>query len=334
MDTALENVNLYLCFFILLFFLLLPWLQWTKFDRVPLPSRPENCRSAVHNGWLYIVTHKHMASADSSPIEVVRTQNLKNWTTLPTPPDTEYCQGILSHNDQLFMLSSPPKSKSADGNQRLIIHELLLVNDRSFKWLQLPNASLAVERQLPAFFGVGNSLLVAGGSGPSMQWPKGCCEYDLVRHDWTKSTNWPALPKQRSELVPVAVDGFVHLFCDDPDGRACEVFSIKVESDKPVGPWLVNHLPPPPFSRFGACHVHGNIVVAGGRDHSDQPQAQSAVLVFSPKCQQWRCLPELAVPRKYLALVCFGDSLFAIGGFDHGSYSDVIEELPLFSALK
>ena len=91
-----------------LVFLLL-WLQWTQIPNLPAPDMGNTCQSAVHRGWLYIITH-----SKSAGVVLYRTRNKRDWEEIPSPPNAEYCHSMLSHNSRLFILSKPPSSVDRD----------------------------------------------------------------------------------------------------------------------------------------------------------------------------------------------------------------------------
>ena len=293
-------------------------LQWTQEQSVPLRDIDDVCQSAIHRGWLYIIT-------GSRPAGVVahRTRNKRDWETLPFPPNTKYCNGILSHNDRLFILSQPPRS--VDRNQHLNLHELLEVDGR-LKWRALQNGRCPVQRWDPAFFGIGNSLVLAGGDSTTLPWPIECSEYNLHGNYWVETTNWPALPKQTTSLKAVVVGDCVHLI----GGRntkyslTTDVFSVCVKNCRAVGAWFTDVVPPTPGAGCGACHVHGNLVVAGGVCNSP------GVFVYDEESHAWLQLPKLTIGRCSPALVHFGHSVLAVGGVGHhNSYINEVEKLSL-----
>ena len=294
--------------------------------RFPAPTISTRCgESTVHHGWLYIVAH-----GKSSGNVVIRTKDKQEWQTLPSPPNTAYCFGILSHNDRLFILSFPPKS--VDERQHLIIHELLLEGSDHVEWRPLPNARCPVQRWGPAFFGAGNSLVLAGGQSLAQPWPTTCSEYDLHGNDWVRATNWPDLSESAHGFKAVIARNVVHLIGGLGINRSSNrtTFCIEIKGDRPAGSWLVNALPATPFSQCGACEVYGNLVVAGGSGQSfgDQPD----VFVFDGKSKKsWQRLPELTIARRSPSLVFFGGGLLSIGGFQGTAvrFSSAVEELSL-----
>ena len=312
-----------------LFFLLL-WLQWTQIPNLPVPHISSTCLSAVHTGWLYIITQ-----SKSAGVVMYRTQNKRDWEKIPSPPNTLYCQGMLSHNSRLFILSEPPKTPYLD--RHLMLHELLEVNGR-LEWRAVPNARCPIQylypaffgvgRLFPAFFGVGNSLVLAGGRSSTKPWPTTCSEYDLHGNNWVEATTWPALPKQMTSPTSVVVGDYVYLIggSDETSLSIKDVFSISVKDGRAAGPWLVNALPATPLDLCAACHVYGNLVVAGGANQS------RSVFVFDSSSNKWLKLPELSIGRCRPNLVHFGESLVTAGGYINvggGAFTNQVEELSL-----
>ena len=302
--------------------ILLLWLQWKKLKNLPHPCDFKGVSySAVCCGWLYITL-----SCGSSNDVFIRTKNKQDWESLPPPPDTIMCHGMLSHNDRLFILSLPD---SVNSHRHLSILELLKIND-DLKWQKLPNARCPVKVWEPAFFGAGNSLVLAGGLSIQRR-PQKCSEYDLHDNDWVTTTSWPALPHGAFGLQSVTVDNSVHLIGDGPFSPRNTIFSIDLRDGRPASDWTgsTNALPNPPLSDCGVCQVHGNVVVAGGFDVVPKPH----VFVFDRRSRKWLNLPELTFARSNISLSFFGGSLLAIGGnmghiWDR-PYSIAIEELSL-----
>ena len=304
------------CLFLLL------WLQWKRLKNLPHPCSDFEgvCYPAVCRGWLYITL-----SSRSSNVAVIRTKNKQDWESLPPPPDTVMCHGMRSHNDRLFFLSL---SGSVNSHGHLSILELLKINDH-LEWQKLPNARCPVEEWQPAFFGAGNSLVLAGGLSIQTR-PSKCIEYDLHDNDWVTTTSWPTLPHGAFGLQSVTVDNSVHLIgCDDgPFSPSNAIFSIDLRDGRPVSDWTgsTNALPNAPFADCSVCQVHGNVVVAGGVDVVQRPH----VFVFDRRSGRWLHLPMLTFTRRNIALIFFGGSLLAIGGNKlDGRYSSAIEELSL-----
>ena len=294
---------------------------------MPLPHDiTELCQSAVHRGWLYIITRT------SSEMVVFRSMNKHDWESFPSPPDTLSCQGMLSHNDRLFILSRP--KKSVDQDEHLSILELLDI-DGSLEWHKLPNARCPVERLRPAFFGAGNSLILAGGQSSAKPWPRTCSEYYLHGNDWVTTTSWPALFKEVSGLQSVTFNNCVHLIggYDDALTPSNTTFSVDLRDGKPTSDWTgtTNALPVTPNWECGACHVHGNLVVAGGYDQSLKVLRPDVFVFDRLGSARWLQIPELTIARRGASLVFFRGSLLAIcGGVNTSLYfSSAVEELSL-----
>ena len=248
---------------------------------------------------------------------------------------------MLSHKDRLFILSYPPRSR--DRNRHLYILELLEIDGR-LKWHKLPNARCPVQQSLPAFFGGGNSLVIAGGHSSANHWPRACSAYDLLDNEWVTTTEW--LPDRVSALQSVTVDNCVHLIGGHDKTLAPSSATFCVHLIKKDGcptsdqTGTTNALPDTPHGQCGACHVHGNVVVAGGYD-SINLKVQQDVFVFDKSSAKWLKLPELTIARCHSSLVYFRGSLLAIGGsqISHGFHSRMhksvdlvvseVEELPL-----
>ena len=300
---------------------LLLWLQWTQLPNLPVDDIFGLCRSAVHRDWLYIITISKLPG-----VVVYRTRNKRDWEKIPSPPSTLDCYGMLSHNNRLFTLSEP---NNWDRDRHLIIHELLDV-DGHLEWRAVPNARCPVQRLRPAFFGVGNSLVLAGGdsstisSAPQLTM---CIAYDLQGNYWNTAT-WPALPKPMTDPQSVVVSDCVFLMGTSGCGLSLrtDVFSISIKDSRAAGDWIVNAPVPLPATLpiiDCACHVHGNLVVAGREGTSLR------AFVFDRSSDKWLKLPELSIVRRKPVLVHFGGSLLAAGGDVDVSYTDKVEELSL-----
>ena len=260
----------------------------------------------------------------SAGVVIYRTRNKRDWEKIPSSLSTECCHGLLSHNNRLFILSKPPGA--VDRNQHLILHELLEVNGR-LEWRAVPYARCPVQRWHPAFFGVGNSLVLAGGDSRTKPWPTTCSVYDLHGKNWVKTTTWPALPKQMTYLKSVVVSDCVYLIGGHGNisYSITEVFSMSVKNGRAAGAWLVNALTATLRPNCGACHVYGNLVVAGGEE-----QCMRSVFVFDRSSNTWLKLPELSIGRYRPSLVHFGESLLTVGGYaGRGKFTSSIEELRL-----
>ena len=127
-------------------------------------------------------------------------------------------------------------------------------------------------------------------------------------------------------LKPVVVCDYVYLEggFDDSWSPTTDVFSIRVKDGRAAGPWLVNALPATPLDLCAACHVYGNLVVAGGKDQSE------SVFVFDSSSHTWLKLPDLSIGREFPALVHFGDSSLTVGGcVGFVFFTNKVEELSL-----
>ena len=238
---------------------------------MPLPSDElmrNYCQSAVHRGLLYIV------SQDTLGVKILRTRTTKecDWESFSFPPETTLCHGILSYKDRLFILCGSIKSVAR--NLRPHILELLEINGR-LVWHELPNGDCPVRRYRPAFFGAGNSLVLAGGcsSTDRLSGPTSGIEYNLSGNNWMlmATINSATVPEEALGLQSVTVDNCVHLIggYDTTLAPRNATFSVNLKDGRPASECrtdITNALPDTPHSQCGACHVHGNVVVAGGYD--------------------------------------------------------------------
>ena len=304
---------------------------------MPLPHDIDDiCYSAVHRGWLYVISH-----SKSAGVVVLRTNNKVHWESLPSPVPSSavscYCHGMLDYNNRLFILLD-------GGGQHLYIRELLEINS-GIEWHWLPNGCCPVKRHRPAFFGAWSSLVLAGGYTSTKPWPTWCSEYDLHGNDWVTNSRWPTLFRAVAGLQAVTVKNRVYLLGghDETMTPNTVIFSIPLVDGEllrlqPHWAGATDHAITTPYGDCGACCVHDNVVVVGGNNQNfascaAMPQPNAFVLNSTIFFPHWLKLPELVVARRYVSLTFFSGSLLAIGGCLSLSFSREVEELSVPSRL-
>ena len=277
--------------------------------------------AAVHKNYLYIASHSKSTGAF---VIRVAGSSFDNAEKLNAPPQSTFCQGLVSHNSCLYYLARPTSTHVPDRHFVLF----RLVEDSqdagqgsqpSLQWERLPNGRCPVTQRAPAFFGKSDSLLLAGGKGPQDESLTLVTEYNLHSEDWCTPTTWPRLPAAARQQHPVSLGDDTHLFGGLIHSRSKgikstgSVYSIKVErSGRPSGHWREGVLPSTPNGASGACELFQTVLVAGG---SVSGHRQQDVHILDPDAQEWLQLPPLNTARNQPTMAFHQGCLFAIGGF-------------------
>ena len=293
--------------------------------------------AAVHNKHLYVAVQ---SKSEGALVFRVAEQNFENAEKLNAPPDGNRCFGLISHNHCLYYLSKPPVEHDPD--EHTILFQLDEATEPSttdhhsqkpLTWRRLRNGRCPLKQLVPACFGVGASLVLAGGYALEKSLTL-VTEYDLLSEDWCTPSTWPSLPKAAQQQQPVVLGNDIHLVggvtrFGSEIRRATSTRSINIERDgRPSGDWREGDLPSPPNQVSGACRLFQTVIVAGGRrgDH-----VLPGVHVLDPDTREWLPLPSVETARQQPSVVIFQGCLFVIGGADTSRWlsQPTIERLSL-----
>ena len=286
----------------------------------------------MHGGQLYIYS-----SSESKGCFLQHTSDLIDWHELPPPPNTFTCYGLLSHSSFLYFLSRPTITHDPDRHPVLFqlsdSHQDASA-DSTPTWVQLPNGRCPIKQLVPAFFGFGHRLVLAGGSDGHNSL-KVVSEYCLETHRWLAPTDWPLLPYPSQQHHVVSLSDYIHLVSPivkkegKSSGRS-SVLSLKVEKDRPPKEWSLDLIPSTAHPGCGACRILGTIAVAGGAVLNPLKLFQD-VYNFDGEARTWLKLPSLTVERCAPSLVFFKGRLLAMGGVSKTyEFLSSIEQLALF----
>ena len=292
-----------------------PAVQWMTARTSCLPTDLEGRTvAAVHKKHLYVDIH---SKSEGHLVFRVAGQNFKNVEKLNAPPDTLACFGLISHNHCLYYLSHP--SKANDPDEHSVLFQLDEATEactterhsqKSLTWRRLQKGRCPVKQLFPACFGVGDSLVLAGGKTLDKSLTL-VTEYDLVSEEWCAPSTWPSLPEAAHQQNAVILGDDFHLFGGlNKSGtdvrRTISTHSIKIERNgHPWGDWREGDLPSPPNQVSGACRLFQTVIVAGGRreDH-----VHPGVHVLDPYTHEWLPLPPLETARTQPSVVFFQGS--------------------------
>ena len=315
-------------------FILLIELQWTTLT-TPIPADITG-RSfvAVHKNHLYIAS-----SSTSKGAFVIRVagSSFDYAEKLNAPPQSEFCRGLVSHNNCLYYLARP--TSTDDPDQHCVLFRLVedsqdsgQGSQPSLQWERLPNGRCPVKQLVPAFLGKSESLLLAGGKDSDGDSFTLVTEYNLRSGDWCTPTAWPHLPAAAQQQHPVSLGDGTHLFGGIVFSGTkfikslSSVHSIKAErSGSPSGEWREGVLPSTPDAGSGACELFQTVLVAGGVKSGHQ---QQEVHILDPDTQEWLQLPSLCSAKSQAAMAFYQGCLFAIGGFS-SIWLPTVERFPL-----
>ena len=288
----------------------------------------------MHGGQLYI-----SSLSKSKGCFLQHTSDLIDWHELPPPPNTFACFGLLSHSSFLYFLSCPTITHDPDQHPvlfRLSDSHQDASADSTPTWVQLPNGRCPIKQLVPAFFGFGHRLVLAGGDDGHNSLNV-VSEYCLETHRWLAPTDWPLLPFPSQLYHVVSLSDYIHLVSPlvIKEGkfsvrRQSSVLSLKVEKDRPPKEWSLDLIPSTAHPRCGACRFLGTIAVAGGLVLSPLKLFQD-VYFLDREARTWLKLPSLTVERHAPSLVFFKGRLLAMGGWSK-TYEllSSIEQLALF----
>ena len=245
------------------------------------------------------------------------------WDKVPTPHDAELCDGLVSHAQSDCLYGLWTTTAQAD-QAHLILHRF-----NGKVWERMPNARTPQKQWEPAVFGLGNSLILAGGwDGRNSM--KTVREYSFTDQKWLSDTPWPFLPKAVAGMCPVLTSSAVHLIggstlCEGVQSDNHSLLTMSVDRHKPAGEWLADVLPDTP-ALAGAKNVLECPVICGGREDG---QRLDQVSLFDVEEKQWLFLPPLLEPRSRVTVQYFQNSLIAFGGYTGAStWSSSAEFLP------
>ena len=310
-------------------------MQWTTV-RTCLPTDlGDRSVAAVHNKHLYVAVR---SKSEGALVFRVADQNFENAEKLNAPPDGNRCFGLISHNHCLYYLSNPTLEHDPD------LHSVIFQLDeatepsttdqhsqKSLTWRRLQNGRCPLKQLLPACFGAGASLVLAGGQALNKSVTL-VTEYDLLSEDWCTPSTWPSLPKAAQQQNAVVLGNGVHLIGGATKSGSearwtTSIYSIKIERNgRPSSDWREGDLPSPPNSGSGACRLFQTVIVAGG---DREGQLHPGVHVLDPDTRKWLSLPLLETARTQPSVVLFQGCLFVIGGKDGRRWCSTIERLAL-----
>lgn len=277
--------------------------------------------SAVHLDWWYVTIH-----SPSEGVILKRTVDCLNWQILQTPAAVMSCQGLASHRGQLYALFD----LSGSSNRSTIYQFMEPGNSGNAEptWARLQNGTLPHQQWYPAMFGIGESLVIAGGRTGAGNTHR-VSEYCLKTHRWQEAckkrgtqhsqdrSSWPRLPRPLSGLQAVFVKDYLYLVgggsgVSVPNTR---VFRIKTKSGRPCGEWEVDSIPENPTQSgyYGACTVASHLVIAGGQRKFDGA-VQPGVFVLDSAGPEWLPLASLSTARARPSLTFFNGKLFSLCG--------------------
>ena len=322
-------------------------LQW-EILATSLPSDIDaKYSTACHNGQLYVSSH---SKASGSFIK--RSQDLVSWEELPCPISTMEPSQLLSHRGKLYCLGKSERS-ARDGSSSCRV--LFQLNDSmstasahippqcpgstSVVWQQLPSGQSLTRIDLSAWFGVGDSLLLAGGvCGHQVNTSRVVHEYSISRGKWVMPSTWPDLEQPRQSHRSVVLDDAVHLIgglrisfqSGDAVKFSPEIQTMKIaDGGRGVG-WKTNRLAPSPHGSPGACRLFETVVLAGGFKIGARNENKADVYVWNRTSHRWLALPPLNKPRDSTSLIAFQGKLLAFGGGCEGNkYLATVEQLSI-----
>ena len=317
-----------------LFFCNLFCSQW-KVISTALPDDVNDiCFTAVHNGHLYVSSRSKLQGCF-----LVRTADLKNWQRLSVPRGSCTWHGLVSHRGHLFALTEISEREDPSRHPVLFrlneTEDLASDNERQPEgarnqctWERLSNGRVPTQQPWPAFFGVGNRLLLVGGqrSGRTVATVQ---EYSLTTGCWLKQSDWPSLPVEQQQ--PVVMDNVVHLvgggsYSNREFTGSATVHSMEIETGRCRGTWLSDVIRSTPRVSPGGCRIFNTVAVAGAGGRS----VHTDVFVWDARSHEWLRLPSLTVARQQTSLVHFKGSLLAFGGAHAGSHPRWISSVEQF----
>ena len=308
-------------------------MQWTTVTTCIPSDTNSRCHAAVHKNHLYIAVCNQ--SQGSFVLRVSET-NFEDAERLTAPPDTDYCAGILSHNDRLFFVSDPTRARDPDEHPVLFQLEEISAGNGTHRqgqgtWRRLRNARCPLRQRFPAFFGMGDSLVIVGGKNHNSLTT--VTEYNLLSCDWNTNTRWPPLRTAAQQQQPVVLNSYTHLFGglvmsgSTVTKRIDSVVSLEMKTGRPSGDWSERVFPTTPNACSEACRLFQTVVLAGGkRSENFHP----GVFVLDSTERQWLQLPSLRTARTQTSLVVYRGSLYAIGGGGAKGWLPTVERLDLF----
>ena len=316
----------------LFWFLVVQWTTVRTCFPTDVINRPF---AAVHNKHLYVAVR---SESEGALVYRVAEQSFKSAEKLNAPPDSYQCNGLISQNHSLYYVSQPPAEHDPD--EHTILFQLDEATEpsrtdqhsqKSLTWRRLQNGQCPLKQLFPACFGVGASLVLAGGYALDKSLTL-VTEYDLLSEDWCTPSTWPSLPKAAQQQQPVVLGNDIHLIggvirFGSEIRRTTSTHSIRIERNGRLsGEWREADLPSPPSGGSGACRLFQTVIVAGGRR---EDQVHPGVHVLDPDTRKWLPLPPLKTSRTQPSVVFFQGCLFVIGGGDGSIWLSTVERLAL-----
>jgi non-specific serine/threonine protein kinase len=189
---------------------------------------------------------------------------------------------------------------------------------RGGRWVELPH--MRSPRAAGAAATVGDKLVVAGGQANDRLVP-GVEVFDGKQ--WTPATD---IPTPREHVAAASDGNFMYVVGGrdlDPDKNSAALERFDPSSDT----WEKLPDMPTPLGGLGAAIVEGRLLAVGGETSTD---VLDTALAYDIARRKWSKAPSLRTPRHGMAVVSFGNTVYALEGARKAGHT---ESTPIAEAL-
>jgi N-acetylneuraminic acid mutarotase len=291
-------------------------LTWTTKAPMPTP-RAQAATIAGNDGKIYVMGgYNSTAGLGNLNMTEVYNPSTNTWTTKAPMMEAVRSAAVAKDSDGLIYVISGYNS-SGDWTPTVQAY-----NITANSWTKKADIEYAV-LFTNAATGNNGKIYVVGGTESGVGDTNRLQIYDPETDTWEQGTT---LPSPRTQLGVVKdANGFIYALGGQTFPPTTDALDTNEAYDPYSETWSTREPLLDGRNEFGtALGIDGNIyVIGGGQDYTNySPPFFGTTMVYDPLSDSWRLDANMPTPRKELAAVSVGASIYAIGGCNRTSLGD------------